>query len=53
MEAEAVRKYRDLIEQGMSPSQANAHVKIEYGVEIPQNVALMIEQHRPLPGDTF
>lgn len=53
MEADAVRKYRDLIEQGMSPSQAAAHVKIEFGVEIPQNIALMIEQGRPLPEDTF
>ena len=53
MESEAVRMYRDLIEQGMSPAQAAAHVQIQTGVKLSDNVRLMIEQHRPIPEDTF
>lgn len=53
MQSEAIRKYRDLLEQGMTPSQAAAHVKIELGVKLPDTWRLMIEQGRPLPRDTF
>lgn len=49
---EAFEKYRDLIEQGASPSSAAAHVQIVYGIELSETWRELAERG-PLPTETF
>jgi hypothetical protein len=50
---EALHRYRDLLEQGCTPSEAQEHVESEHGCRIPEHWARLVEQHRPLPRETF
>lgn len=48
----AMDAYRELIEQGFSPSNAAAHVKIVYDVELTEAQRVLAERG-PLPAETF
>lgn len=49
---EAVLHYIDLIEQGFSPAQANAHVQIKFGVKL-TGVMQVLAERRAFPGVTW
>lgn len=48
MQLEALRKYRELIEQGLAPSEAKDHVKRIYDITISDTWAALA-----LRGDTW
>lgn len=49
MDEQAIKDYVDLIEQGFSPAQANAHVQINYGVRLTRTMQVLAER-RAIPG---